>query len=141
MLYGISVYKTIGVNVTSSVKVLIMGTISRGVLEGLSPLEAEVLKGITPGKKMKVREIHALVAKRQKAPLTSIAGMLDRLYTKKLVDRTMETCRGGTRYLYFLRKSHEEMEEDSLKRNVDELVSKFGDRAAVYFHKRFSEKK
>lgn len=118
-----------------------MGTISRGVLDGLSPLEAEVLKGITPGKKMKVREIHAVVGKRQKAPLTSIAVMLDRLYTKKLVDRKMETCRGGTRYLYFLRKSHEEMEEDSLKRNVDELVSKFGDRAAVYFHKRFSEKK
>ncbi|MEM2138357.1 MAG: BlaI/MecI/CopY family transcriptional regulator [Candidatus Anstonellaceae archaeon] len=115
--------------------------IPKGVLGGLSPLEAEVISAMAPGTKMKVREIHAVVARKHKAPLTSIAVMLDRLYSKKLVDRKIETCRGGTRYLYFLKKSHEQMEEDYLKAQVDSIITRFGDSAVAYFHKRFSGKK
>lgn len=115
--------------------------LSKGVLEELSPLEAEVFTVLLTGKKMKVREVCAAVSKRQKVVLTSIAVMLDRLYEKKLVDRELETCRGGTRYLYLLKKNPAQIEEDYLKDKVDNIISKFGDKAIVYFHKRFSEGK
>ncbi len=115
--------------------------ISKGILDELSPLEAKVLTVLKPGDKMRVREIHAKVSTKEKIVLTSVAVMLDRLYEKKLVDRDIETCRGGTRYIYFLKKSPDEMEEDFLRAHVDELVSKFGDKALVYFHKRFSKGK
>ncbi|MEW6035180.1 MAG: BlaI/MecI/CopY family transcriptional regulator [Candidatus Micrarchaeota archaeon] len=115
--------------------------IAKGVLEELSPLEAEVLKALLPGRKMKVRDVHASVSKRQKVVLTSVAVMLDRLHGKRLVDREIETCRGGTRYIYFLRKSPAEIEEEYLKGQVDGIISKFGDKAIAYFHKRFSEGK
>ncbi len=114
---------------------------SKGVLENLSPLEAETLKALPDGSRKKVREIHAQVCKRHKVPLTSVAVMLDRLYEKKLVGRGIETCRGGTRYIYFLKKSHDEIETDYLKADVDSIISKFGDKAVAYFHKRFSEGK
>jgi predicted transcriptional regulator len=115
--------------------------ISKGVKENLSPLEAKVLEILLSGKKMKVRDVHAAVSKNEKVVLTSIAVMLDRLYEKHLVDREIETCRGGTRYIYFLKKSAEEIEEDYLKDQVDGIINKFGDKAVVYFHKRFSKGK
>ena len=115
--------------------------ISKGVLEELSPLEATVLSAIKPGRRMRVREIHEAASKKQKVVLTSVAVMLDRLYGKKLVDREVETCRGGTRYLYFLRKSPDQIEEEYLKGQVDSIISRFGDKAIAYFHKRFSEGK
>ena len=113
--------------------------ISNGVLEKLSHLESEVLKVLLNGNKMKVREIHSILVK--KAPLTSIAVMLDRLYSKDLLDREIETCRGGTRYIYFLKKSPSAIEEEYISRNVDEIINKFGEKALAYFHKRFSEGK
>lgn len=115
--------------------------ISKGILENLSPMEAEVLTVLLPDKKMKVKEIHAVASKKQKMLLTSVAVMLDRLHGKGLVGRQMETCRGGTRYIYFLKKSPDQMEEDYLKQNVDSLISKFGDNAVAYFHKRFAKGK
>ncbi|MEW6721741.1 MAG: BlaI/MecI/CopY family transcriptional regulator [Candidatus Micrarchaeota archaeon] len=115
--------------------------ISKGVLGELSPLEATVLKALLPGKRMKVREIHESVSRKQKVVLTSVAVMLDRLHEKKLVGREVETCRGGTRYIYFLRKSPDEIEEEYLKGQVDSIISKFGDKAIAYFHRRFSEVK
>ncbi len=111
--------------------------ISEGVLEHLSPLEAEVLNILLPGRKMKVREIYE--ALKQETPITSIAVMLDRLHEKNLVGRTVETCRGGTRYIYYLKKSEKEIEEKYLKENVDRIINKFGDSAISYFHKRFSD--
>ncbi len=113
--------------------------ICKGVLENLSPLEADVLQVLLPGGKLKVREVHCVL--KQNVPLTSVAVMLDRLYEKKLVGREMETCRGGTRYIYFLMKTPTEIEDDYLKQNVDSIINKFGDKAVVYFHKRFSEGK
>ncbi len=111
---------------------------SKGFLEQMSPLEAAVFKAMEPGAKFRVKELHARVARRRKVPLTSIAVMLARLYEKGLVGRSMETCRGGTRYIYFLKKTPEQMEEDFLKLQVDGLISKFGDNAVAYFHKRFA---
>ncbi|MEK6982112.1 MAG: BlaI/MecI/CopY family transcriptional regulator [Candidatus Micrarchaeota archaeon] len=115
--------------------------LSKGVLDDLSPLEAQVINVFINGGKMKVRDIYSIISKKQKVVLTSIAVMLDRLYEKKLVDREIETCRGGTRYIYFLRTTPEQIEEDHMKKHVDTLISKFGDKALSYFHKRFSEVK
>lgn len=114
---------------------------TKGVMESLSPLEADVLTVLLNGQKMRVREIHAAMPKKQKVLLTSVAVMLDRLHAKGLVGRQMETCRGGTRYIYQLKKSLEQIEEDYLKVQVDGMVRQFGDKAVAYFHKRFSEGK
>ncbi len=115
--------------------------VSKGILEQLSPLEAEVFKAMTPGNKFRVRAVHSAVAKKQKVLLTSVAVMLDRLHEKGLVGRDTETCRGGTRYIYFLKKAHGQIEEDYIKQQVDRMISKFGDSAVSYFHKRFAEGK
>ncbi len=114
--------------------------LTKGVLDELSPLEAKVLTVLVKGKDMKTKDVHAVISGSQKVALTSIAVMLDRLYEKGLVDRKIETCRGGTRYIYFLNKSPAQIEEDHLKMQVDNIISKFGTKAINYFNKRFSKK-
>lgn len=118
-----------------------MPMISPGVLASLSPLEASVLTVLADGRAMKVREVHASLSRaggRRKVVLTSVAVMLDRLHGKGLVGRKIETCRGGTRYIYSLKKPAEQIEEDYLQQRVDALIGQFGDKATAYFHKRFA---
>lgn len=88
---------------------------------------------------MRVRDIYQKLAKKGIA-LTSIAVILDRLHKRGLVDRNMETCRGGTRYLYFPKKDIKKMEEQFVKNAVEEVIRKFGDSAITYFGEKYMKR-
>ena len=103
----------------------------------LSPLEQDVLKMLWPNKKMKVREIYTLLKPNRKVALSSVAVILDRLHEKKVVERDMQTGRGGIRYIYFPKKNKSEFEKSVIEDAVNTLISKFGPTAVSYFHERF----
>lgn len=104
----------------------------------LSPLEADVLEQLWPGRKLRVREIYRLLRQHgRKVALTSIAVILDRLFEKGVVDRAIETARGGLRYVYFPRKDRRQFEASVVEETVNKLIGKFGNVAITYFNERF----
>jgi len=105
----------------------------------LSPLEADVLRIIWPNKSMKVREIYTILKKDRMVALSSIAVILDRLYESGIVNRSIETGRGGIRYLYFPLKDKREFEETVIEKTVNSLIEKFGSTAVSYFNERFNK--
>lgn len=106
----------------------------------LSPLESDVLKVIWPDKEMKVREIYKILKPKRKVALSSIAVILDRLFEKKVVDRKIETGRGGIRYLYFPKQNKQQFETSVIDSAVNSLIEKFGHTAVSYFNERFSKR-
>ncbi len=108
--------------------------------EVLSPLEKDVLSIIWPNKKMKVREIYSVLRPKRRVALSSIAVILDRLHEKKIVDRQIETCRGGLRYVYFPQKNKQEFEKSVVESAVNDLIDRFGKTAINYFNERFPDK-
>ena len=109
-------------------------------LETLSPLEEDVLNIVWKKKETRVSEIHKELKKNKSVALCSVAVILDRLYAKQIVDRKIETCRGGLRYIYTPRKNKKEFEISVMEKAVDSLISKFGKNAVSYFNERFSKK-
>lgn len=115
-----------------------MSGIPDSIKDSLSPLESNVLSVLMPDRRMIVREIYHKL-KRKKVALTSIAVILDRLHDKGIVGRKSETCRGGIRYIYYPKKTPEELEKQMLEREVESLIKRFGSPAVAYFSKRFSK--
>lgn len=114
---------------------------SRRSLTDLSPLEQNVLNLLWPDKRMRVRDIHALLPRKTRAAQTSVAVILDRLRTKGLVDRKAETCRGGSRYIYFPSTKKEIFEHRVMGSAIDSLIERFGSTAITYFEERFSRRR
>ncbi|MBS3117746.1 BlaI/MecI/CopY family transcriptional regulator [Candidatus Woesearchaeota archaeon] len=106
----------------------------------LSPLEADVLRMLWPDKKMKVKEIHTKLKTKRKVALSSVAVILDRLHTKKIVDRQMETARGGVKYTYHPLHNKSSFERHIVEDVVNKLVHRFGNNAIAYFQERFTKK-
>jgi len=105
----------------------------------LSPLEQEVLKCLWDKEKMYVREMYNCLKGKRKVALTSIAVILDRLHKKGLVERTVETSRGGFRYLYGAAKNQVEFEKHMVENAVNGLITRFGKSALSYFNERFAK--
>ena len=103
----------------------------------LSPLESDVLNELWPDRELRVRDIYHIVRKSKKIALTSVAVILDRLYERGIVDRKIETGRGGLRYLYFPKKNKKQFEKSVVEETVNKLIAKFGDVAVSYFNERF----
>ncbi|MBS3147774.1 BlaI/MecI/CopY family transcriptional regulator [Candidatus Woesearchaeota archaeon] len=101
----------------------------------LSPLEQEVLQVLWPAKSMRVREIHSKLKK--KVALSSVAVILDRLFDKQIVTRTIETARGGARYIYTPVHDRKAFEKSVVESAVNKLIDTFGDNALSYFNERF----
>src|SRR3989338_5358290 len=105
----------------------------------LSPLEQDVLQYLWPNKTMRVREIYQLLSPKRKVALSSIAVILDRLHEKGIVDRKVETARGGLRYLYYPKQDKKTFEKSVIDNAVNKLIDKFGVTAVSYFNERFSK--
>ncbi len=118
-----------------------MGIIKKELQTALSPLEQETFALLKNNQKVIVRDLHKKLKKKRKVALTSVAVTLDRLYKKGLVDRDTETCKGGVRFLYYLKKDKTTFEKMVVEQAVDKLIGKFGDSALAYFNERFSDKK
>lgn len=113
----------------------------KGDLDVLSPLERDVLKILWPDKKLKVREIYQKISSKRKVALSSVAVILDRLYTRNIVDRTAETARGGVRYIYFPKHDEHAFKQTIVETIVNKLIDKFGPVALAYFNERFAKRK
>lgn len=113
----------------------------RGVEMLLSPLEADVLGVLWSSNSMKVRDIYNRLRKKRKVALTSVAVILDRLHSKKMVRRDVATGRGGTHYIYSVQTSRNGFEQSIVETTVDRLIDNFGSIAVNYFNERFSKKR
>ena len=107
----------------------------------LSPLENDVLNELWPDKRFRVRDIYQILHKQRKVALTSVAVILDRLFEKGIVDRQIETARGGLRYVYFPKKDRKQFEKSVVEQTVNRLIASFGDAAVSYFNERFVKRK
>ncbi len=105
----------------------------------LSPLENDVIECLWAKERMYVRDIYNCLKAERKVALTSIAVILDRLHKKGFVKRTVETSRGGFRYLYSASKNEKECERTLVENAVNSLISKFGKTALSYFNERFQK--
>jgi predicted transcriptional regulator len=103
----------------------------------LGPLEKDILEILWNNKEGQVRGIFNSLKKRRKVAHTSVAVMLDRLHTKKLVTRKVEACKGGFRYTYYPASGKKEFQKQVLHNAVDSLIERFGDAATTYFNERF----
>ncbi|MEW6062822.1 MAG: BlaI/MecI/CopY family transcriptional regulator [Nanoarchaeota archaeon] len=110
-------------------------------LDSLSPLEKDVLNILWAKKAMKVREIYSILQKRRKVALCSVAVILDRLYVKNIVNRKIETARGGIRYIYSPKQDKDGFEKSIIETTVNKLIERFGSKAVSYFNERFQEKR
>lgn len=107
----------------------------------LSPLESDVLAILWPARSYKVRDIYVKLKDKRKVALSSIAVILDRLHDKQIVERRVETGRGGLRYIYYPKKDKREFEQSIVENTVDLLINKFGSTAVSYFSERFAQNK
>ncbi|MBI5389660.1 BlaI/MecI/CopY family transcriptional regulator [Candidatus Woesearchaeota archaeon] len=108
---------------------------------GLGPLEKEILELLWQKQQAKVRDIYDVLKKKRKVAHTSIAVLLDRLHERKLVKRSIETCRGGYRYVYSPASEKEDYQKAVLRNSVDNLIERFGNIATAYFDERFGKKR
>ncbi len=106
----------------------------------LSPLEGDILKVMWPDRKMKVRQVYEKLKPKREVALTSVAVILDRLHDRKIVERDVETGRGGMRYIYYPKKDRAGFEKSIVESTVNRLISRFGSTAVSYFNERFSKR-
>ena len=112
----------------------------KGLETLLGPLECDVLEILWKKNDAKVRDIYKIVRKKRKVALTSIAVILDRLYKKNLVERKVESCRGGYHYIYAAKVSRSDFEQSVMEGTVNKLIECFGSTAVNYFNERFKGK-
>lgn len=87
-----------------------------------------------------MRDIYAKIRASHPCAQTSIAVTLDRLYEKKLVDRTITTGRGGLAYIYRPLQSKDQFQTNLVQQAVDRLIERFGDSAINYFNEKYQKK-
>ena len=107
----------------------------------LSPLENDVLKVLWPDRRLKVRHIYEKLSKDRPVALSSIAVILDRLFEKSIVNRSVEKGRGGVRYIYYPVHNKSQFEKSLIETTVNKLIDNFGSTAVSYFNERFGEEK
>ena len=109
----------------------------------LSPLEGHVLSVLWKAENaegQRVRDIHSSLRAKGIA-LTSVAVILDRLHTKKIVTRKISYGRGGSYYIYSPLVTKNDFEHSVVDSAVNKLIDSFGSVAVSYFNKRFSKGK
>ncbi len=105
----------------------------------LSPLEEDILTVLWKKQQARVREIYITLKQKRKLALSSVAVLLDRLYTRGIVDRRVETARGGPRYIYFQKQDKKAFEQSVVESTVNKLIATFGENALSYFTERFKK--
>ncbi|MBI4162892.1 MAG: BlaI/MecI/CopY family transcriptional regulator [Candidatus Aenigmarchaeota archaeon] len=112
----------------------------------LSPLEDNIMEILWKNGDMRVRDVHKKMNNNNSSdklkttvPLTSIAVNLDRLHSRKMVKRKIETGRGGDHYIYSPLLTEEDFHKSVLDQTVDKLIETFGSTAVAYFNQRFDK--
>ena len=96
-------------------------------------LEAALLEHLWKKGPATVRDIYRNVGKKKKVALTTIGVTLDRMYSKGLTTRELQTGRGGLKYLYNASLSREELGKSIAETIAEKLGSAFGNQVSSYF--------
>lgn len=96
-------------------------------------LEAKVMSKIwemrTP---VRVREVYEKLKKEKKIAYTTVMSTMNTLYEKGLLDRKITKGRGGLLYVYWPKRSRQEIERSTVKQVIDSLIRNFGDSVTAY---------
>jgi len=111
----------------------------RGLESILSALESDIMNLLWKRNPLKVRDLHEEFEKKHRVALTTIAVTMDRLYEKGIVQRRIESGRGGLHYLYYPSRPRKEFEKSTLDQAVNKLIEVFGTTAVSYFEERFKK--
>ena len=106
--------------------------IVKDVINSLSPLEADIIKSLSPDNKYRTKDIYTLV--KNKASKSSVSVILDRLYQNGLLKRYVENAKGGIRFVYTLEQNKEKFEKRVVEKVVNSVIQRFGSNAVVYFN-------
>jgi len=102
----------------------------------LGSLEAEVLLSVQELREAPARSVRdALERRGVRVAYTTVATVLTRLWTKGMVRRRRETCRGGERYVY--RASN--FERRYLKNLLQGVVTLFGPAGVVHLNEELAK--
>jgi predicted transcriptional regulator len=109
----------------------------------LGPLEYDVLKtvwGMT--QPVKVRGVYEQQRKAKKIAYTTVMTTMATLFEKGLLDRRIESGKGGLVYVYWSKMTKVEIEKTAVKIIIDSLIKNFGETVASYLVElNFSNKK
>ena len=103
-----------------------------------SELESDILNNLWLRKSATVREVFTKIKREHKIAYPTVVVTLDRLYEKGLVDRTVQTCRGGLRYAYVPKVSRQELAEKLTDKMFVFLKRSFGESSTAYLRKKLS---
>lgn len=104
--------------------------------ETLGSLEAEVLLSVQQLREAPARSVRDALADRGiRVAYTTVATILGRLWTKGMVRRRREACRGGARYVY--RAS--DFERRYLRNLVEGVVALFGPAGVVHLNEELAK--
>jgi predicted transcriptional regulator len=105
-------------------------------LEPLGSLEAEVLHSVQELREAPARTVRDALAQRGiRVAYTTVATILTRLYSKGVVRRRRETCRGGERYVY----RTADFERRYLKDLLQGVVTMFGPAGVVHLNEELAK--
>jgi len=111
----------------------------RGLETVLSTLESDIMRLLWKKSPLRVRELYTDLERKHDIALTTIAVTMDRLFERKIVDRKIESGRGGLHYLYYPSKCKKDFERSVVDQAVNKLIEVFGTTAVSYFDERFKE--
>jgi len=96
-------------------------------------LEARVMNAIWGMRApVRVREVYERLKKEKKIAYTTVMSTMNTLYEKGLLDRKITKGRGGLLYVYWPKRSREEVERSTVKQVIDSLIRNFGDSVTAY---------
>ncbi len=99
----------------------------------LGTLEAKVMDTIwgmrTPAR---VRDVYERLKKEKKIAYTTVMSTMNTLFEKGLLDRKITKGRGGLLYVYWPKRTRQEVERSAVKRVIDSLIRNFGDSVTSY---------
>ncbi|MGQ9515026.1 MAG: BlaI/MecI/CopY family transcriptional regulator [Thermoproteota archaeon] len=96
-------------------------------------LEAKVMNTIwslrTP---VRVRDVYERLKKEKRIAYTTVMSTMNTLFEKGFLDRKITKGRGGLLYVYWPKKTRQEVERSAVKRVIDSLIRNFGDSVTSY---------
>jgi len=99
----------------------------------LGSLEAKVM-GTVWGMRapVRVREVYEKLKREKKIAYTTVMSTMNTLFEKGLLDRKITKGRGGLLYVYWPKRTRQEVERSTVKQVIDSLIRNFGDSVTAY---------
>ncbi len=108
----------------------------KGLNSIVGSLEADILECLWQDNARKsCRQVYDFVKKRNKVAYTTVTVTMDRLYSRRLLEREIEKGRGGLKYKYGAKVTKEELANRISKKFVNFLKATFGEPSIAYLKK------